>query len=150
MFALASVPDIEARLGRTFADAEAPRVVGLLEDASALVREYAGRSWIDSDGNPTVVPGTIRAVVLRVVERAVRNPDGFSAESDGDYSYQRTNVEQGVYLTDAEKQLVRRAAGRTGLWTQQTTRGEWCRNTVFLEDSFGFELFPTDVRYGDW
>lgn len=76
----------------------------------------------------------------------MRNPQGFSAESAGDYSYQRTNVEPGVYLTDSERQVIRRATGRTGLWTQPVTRGDEYLATVWAEDSFGCELFPLDVR----
>jgi len=146
---LASVPDVEQRLGRVFTDAEIGRVTALLDDASELVRLEAGRTWVDDDGNPLPIPGAVRMVVLRMVDRAIRNPDGFSAESDGDYSYQRTQVEPGIYLTDAERAILRRATGRTGLWTQPTTRGEPGCNTVWMEDSFGFELFPVDVRYDD-
>lgn len=149
MATLASVPDVEQRLGRVFTDAEIGRVTALLDDASELVRLEAGRTWVDDDGNPLPIPGAVRMVVLRMVDRAIRNPDGFSAESDGDYSYQRTQVEPGIYLTDAERAILRRATGRTGLWTQPTTRGEPGCNTVWMEDSFGFELFPVDVRYDD-
>lgn len=147
MFALASVVDVETRLGRPFEQSELGRVGALLDDASALVREEAGRSWVDAEGNPKPFPASIRTIVLRVVDRAWRNPEGFSAESDGDYSYQRTNVQPGVYLTEQEAKAVRRAAGKSGLWTQPTTRGGPGCETVFLEDSFGFELFPTDTRY---
>lgn len=143
MEALAAVSDVEQRLGRVFVNEELGRVVGLLDDASDLVRLEAGKTW----ATPEATPGAVRAVVLRVVERAIRNPDGFSAESDGDYSYQRTQVEPGVYLTDAERAILRRAAGRSGLWTQATTRGDCEMNTVWFEDQFGCELFPLDVRY---
>lgn len=147
MLPLADITDIEARLGRTFSGDELTRVEALLDDASALVRDEASLTWIDpGTGLLTTVPGSIRAVVLRSVERAVRNPQGFSAESAGDYSYQRTNVEPGVYLTDGERQVIRRATGRTGLWTQPVTRGDEYLATVWAEDSFGCELFPLDVR----
>lgn len=147
MLPLADITDIEARLGRTFSGDEHTRVEALLDDASALVRDEAGITWIDPEtGLLTTVPGSIRAVVLRSVERAVRNPQGFSAESAGDYSYQRTNVEPGVYLTDSERQIIRRATGRTGLWAQPVTRGDEYLATVWAEDSFGCELFPLDVR----
>jgi hypothetical protein len=147
MLPLADITDIEARMGRTFSGDEHTRVEALLDDASALVRDEAGLTWIDpGTGLLTTVPGSIRAVVLRSVERAVRNPQGFSAESAGDYSYQRTNVEPGVYLTDSERQVIRRATGRTGLWTQPVTRGDEYLATVWAEDSFGCELFPLDVR----
>lgn len=146
MYGLASVADVEARLGRSFVKEEIGRVVALIEDASELVMLEAGRDWIDPDtGELTGVPGSVRAVVLRAVERAIRNPQGFSAEAAGDYSYQRTNVEPGVYLTDAEKAIIRKAIGKTGLWTQPVTRGDAYLETVWAEDQFGCELFPLDV-----
>lgn len=149
MYALAAVQDVESRLGRSLAEGETGRVVALLEDASALVCDVAGRDWIDPDtGHLTTVPGTIRAVVLRMVERAIRNPHGFSAEAAGDYSYQRTNVEPGIYMTKAEEAIIRRAVGRRGLWTQPVTRNELHRETVWFEDSYGCELFPVDTYYG--
>jgi hypothetical protein len=91
----------------------------------------------------------VRAVVLRAAERAMRNPGGFSSESSGDYSYQRTGVQPGVYLTDGELRILRRATGRRGLWTQPVTRDDTFADTVFLEDSFGCELFPVDVYVED-
>jgi hypothetical protein len=148
---LATVHDVELLLGRRLAGADLGRVVGLLEDASDLVRLEAGvlegQVWLLVPGTAELrpVPGTIRGVVRRAVERAVRNPDGFSAESDGDYSYQRTQVQPGVYLTDAEKAIIRRSCRRIGLWTQPLTRGDEYLTTVWFEDSFGFELFPIDT-----
>lgn len=142
---LATIEDLEARLGREFAAADLARAAAVLDDASALVRDEAGKTWLDDAGDLTVVPASIRAVVLRVSERTVRNPGGFSSESAGDYSYQRTGVEGGVYLTEAERQIIRRAAGRSGLWTQPITRGDEHMHTVWGEDQFGAELFPLDV-----
>jgi hypothetical protein len=52
-----------------------------------------------------------------------------------------------VFLTDGELKILRRATGRRGLWTQPVTRGDCYPNTVFLEDSFGCELFPVDTIY---
>lgn len=150
MFTLASVQDVEQRLGRTIPaqSGDLGRVTALLDDASALVRDTAGTTWIDADGIPEAVPNTIRYVVLRAVERAYRNPDGFSAESDGDYSYQRTGVEPGVYLTEGEEKAIRRAMGRTGLWTQPVERNDLCMSdTVWFEDQYGCELFPLDTYY---
>jgi hypothetical protein len=144
--ALATAQDLERRLGRVLeAPFEVSRVEALLDDVSALVRDEAGTDWVDADGALVAVPASIRSVVLRSVERAIRNPDGFSAESDGDYSYQRTGVQDGAYLTDAERAIIRRAIGRTGLWTQPVTRGDAYLNTVWGEDQFGCEPFPLDV-----
>lgn len=146
MLPLADVAALEARLGRSFEGAEATRVAALLDDASSLVRDIAGRTWIDPDtGLLEPVPGSVRATVLRAVERAVRNPEGFSAESAGDYSYQRTGVQPGIYLTEAEEKAIRRALGKTGLWTQPVTRNEGSLHTVWLNDQYGAELIPYDV-----
>jgi hypothetical protein len=143
---LATIPELEARLGRVLTGAELDRANGLLDDASALVRDVAGKTWIDpGTGLLEPVPGSIRWVVLRAAERAIRNPQGFSSESAGDYSYQRTGVEPGVYLTEGEEKAIRKAIGKTGLWTQPVTRGDEYLHTVWGEDQFGAELFPLDV-----
>lgn len=144
---LASVTDLEIRLGRTFDSSEIPRAVALLEDASELVRDVAGgKTWVDEEtGVLQKVPGSVRWVVLRAAERAVRNPEGYSAESAGDYSFQRTGVQPGIYLTDGEERAVRRALGKSGLWTQPVTRGDAYDTTVWLEDQFGAEPIPYDV-----
>lgn len=146
MLPLATIPELEARLGRVLTGAELDRANGLLDDASALVRDVAGKTWIDpGTGLLEPVPGSIRWVVLRAAERAIRNPQGFSSESAGDYSYQRTGVEPGVYLTEGEEKAIRKAIGKTGLWTQPVTRGDEYLHTVWGEDQFGAELFPLDV-----
>lgn len=146
MHPLADVAALEVRLGRTFASTEAARALALLDDASALVRDVAGKDWIDPvTGVLLPVPGTIRATVLRMVDRAVRNPEGFSAESAGDYSYQRTGVQPGIYLTDGEEKAIRRALGKSGMWTQPVTRNEEWYTTGWVDDQFGTEPIPYDV-----
>jgi hypothetical protein len=147
---LADVAGLEARLGRTLTGDELVRAMAVLEDATALVRGEVGFDvWADPDTGITIyadVPGSVRGVVWRAAERAMRNPGGFSSESSGDYSYQRNAVAgPGVYLTEGEIRILRRATGRRGLWTQQVTRGDEFANVVFLEDSYGCELIPYDV-----
>jgi hypothetical protein len=148
---LAGVHDLEYRLGRPFREDELPRVKAVLEDASALVRDVAYRDWIDpTSGTLTGVPNSVRAVTLKIAERAIRNPGGFSAESAGDYSFQRNGAADGVYLSDREEQIIRRAIGKTGLWTQPVERGDMhAMNTIWAEDNYGTELFPLDTYYGD-
>ena len=145
----ADIAELEARLGRQLSSTELDRARAVLEDASALVREEVGYSvWIDADTgvlNDALVPASVRAIVLRAAERAMRNPGGFSAESSGDYSYQRTGVQIGVYLSEGEIRTLRRAVKRTGLWTQPVTRGDCYPDVVFVEDNYGAELFPIDM-----
>lgn len=146
MLLLASVADLEARLGRQLDQIERVRALAVLEDVSSLARDVAGRTFLNEAGTAIEgLPSTVRSVVIKAAERAMRNPDGYTAESVGDYNYQRPGVEDGVYLTEREEKLIRRALGRTGLWTQPVTRGEAYDNTGWVEDQFGCELFPLDV-----
>ena len=146
MLPLADALDLEARLGRKLDAVELTRAQAVIDDVSALARDVAGSDFLSESGDELVgLPHTVRAVVLKAAERAIRNPDGFSSEGVGDYSYQRTGVQDGVYLTAAEEKAIRRAMGRSGLWTQPTTRGEPLMNTGWVEDQYGCELFPLDI-----
>jgi hypothetical protein len=151
---LAEVSDLEKRLERTFSDgAETERAEAVLDDASELVREASGKDWVNPDDPSAITaPRIVRLITLRVAERAVRNPEGFSSESAGDYSYQRNGLTDsgGLYLTDQEREMLRRAAGKNGLWTQRITRGEAWHSTVWLDDNFGIEPFPADTRPWWW
>jgi hypothetical protein len=147
---LAQPEDLEYRLGREFTDVELPRVEAVLDDVSALVRAEAGRSWVDPvTGLVTGLPDSVRTVVLRVAERVIRNPQGFRSESAGDYSFQRYDADAGPFLSDREIAIIRRAIGRTGLWTQRVERDDPCDTTLWAEDSYGAELFPITAE-GDW
>lgn len=148
MLPLAGVPDLEARLGRELSEDETGRATALLDDASALVRDVAGKTWIDPETDELLpVPGSIRWVVLRAAERAIRNPEGYIQESAGDYSYQRRGAEPGVYLTAGEERAIRKAIGKRGLWTQPVVRGDAYYRTVWYMDQYGTEPFPLDVYY---
>lgn len=62
---LATVEDLEARLGRPLTPEEAARVAALLDDASALVRAYTGQDF-------TLTVGDV--ITLRPVGTVVRLP----------------------------------------------------------------------------
>lgn len=145
MIPLASVEELQDRLGRVLDTVERTRAGAVLDDVSALARDVAGADFLDEFGQITGMPHTVGAVVLKAAERAMRNPEGYTGESTGDYSYQRRGVEDGVYLTEREEKLIRRAMGRGGLWTQPVTRGEPVGSTGWVEDQFGAELFPLDI-----
>lgn len=142
---LADVRDLEVRLKRTLdTDPELSQAEAALDEASEIVRAESGKDWVSAD-DPTVVtaPRIVKVITLRVAERKLRNPDGFSSESAGDYSYQRNGVsaDGALYITPWELKVLRRAAGKSGLWNQSLTRNEVSQG-VFLEDSLGLELFP--------
>jgi hypothetical protein len=150
---LAEVVDLQALLGRTLDGDELVRGVALLQAATGLVYDEIGYDkWVDQTTgriSRDQVPWSIRHIVARAAERAMRNPGGYSSESSGDYTYQRTGVAaEGVYFTESEWRTIRRrSSSRTGLWTQPTTRGEEWPRTVYLEDSNGCELFPVDTYW---
>lgn len=70
------------------------------------------------------VPDVIQTICMSAAKRAFLNPDGVNSLSlDGNAATFSTGSPD-VYLTAAEKRAVRRAAGKSGLWVQSTTRTE--------------------------
>ncbi len=92
------------RLPAGAVDVEAAWLILSLTDA--LVREVAG---VVADP----APPRVRAVALEVAARAYRNPEGAVSESIDDYSYSRSasTAAAGVYLTDAERNILREVSG---------------------------------------
>lgn len=121
MAALALVSDLETRLGvspGSLAGPDLARASATLDDVSALVIAEGDATWTS-----VTVPATVKVIALRAAVRAYRNPEGFVSESLGDYSFRLADGEQtGLYLTDAERDLIRRAAGIAGegLWSVGT------------------------------
>lgn len=119
---LASVAAFEKRLGLSpgaLQGADLARAEAALEDASALVRDEAGRSWVDEDGAVTAPPAVV-TVTLKAARREYVNPNGYTSEQTGPFSYQLPRGETGVYLTEAERRIVRRTAGKFGMGTIAT------------------------------
>lgn len=115
---LADVSALELRLGLEIGSlqgADLARAKASLEDASALVRAEAGKPWLE--GDVVTAPAQVLTVVIKASIREFKNPDGFTSEQMGDYSYRTDNV-GGVYLTEEERRIVRDAAGSAahGAW----------------------------------
>lgn len=143
--ALADLSELETRLRRTFSGADAAWAESVLAEASVLVRAESRKDWVSPD-DPTILtaPQLVRTITLRVAGRAILNPDGLSSETAGDYSYQRNAVgpDGGMYLTVWEKQMLAHEAKRSGVWTQQVTRGEHCEDIEWVNDQYGYEPIP--------
>ncbi|MCZ1070816.1 hypothetical protein [Rhodococcus sp. A5(2022)] len=106
--ALATVEDVEARLGRSLTTAETSRVHGLLDEASALVE---GEGYVFPDPQPAAVA----IVVSRMVARALRAPEGAEGlestqVSAGSFQMTRnfTDSSGGVWLSKSDLQILRR------------------------------------------
>lgn len=150
--ALASVEDMEARLALdsgSLTGVDRIRAQKALDDASALVRDEARLDWISSDGTVTA-PDVIVRVVLGAALRTYRNPDSEISQTAGPFARSLKASEVGTYLTEAEKELCRRFRPAGGLWTLPTERDGPSDTTYWMEDSFGFELFPIGFQDEPW
>lgn len=113
---LATIEDVEKRLGHEIEPEDEARVEGLLEEAAALVEAHVGKSF-------DVVPDVVRIVVSRMVARVLESPtDGFGAESSsytaGQFSKNVTytaGASGGApWLTAVDKKMLRPFGGRRG------------------------------------
>lgn len=98
--ALAAVADLEVRLGKS---CDGPRAQAALDDASALIRAEAGKTWVDDDGNLDGVPDIIATLAMKVARRALMNPDEYTSETVGPFSVGLP----ASYLRDDEKRAIR-------------------------------------------
>lgn len=138
---------LEDLLARADVDDET-RAEAVLQDASNLIRDEAGKDWVDDLGALSGVPDMIVTLTLKVAKRALENPDGLSGETYPEYAWRKDGAEDGVYLTDKECKIARRSGGKSGLWTQPTTKRSCPTDgdTVWVEDQFGCEPFPMYVN----
>jgi hypothetical protein len=125
---LADLAALGTRLGMELVDAhgdptepEGVRAQAALEDASALVRTEAGKSFTD-EAHAVLdagIPDIIVSIVLAAAYRAFRNPEGTSQSSIGDVSvsFAREGSAGAVFLTKAEQRAIRKAAGRNTFGT---------------------------------
>lgn len=115
---LASFGMLARKLGglpEDFDETERERGEYLLDEASELIREVAGVTWLTTTNALDNVPRRVARICVAVAARAFENPHGLTQRSLGDSSksYDRAGREGGeaVYLTDAEERDVRKAAG---------------------------------------
>lgn len=95
--AYATVADVESRLGRDLTTEEEAQVTELLEDVETLIRVRV------PDLDEKIADGTIpeRLVVMievNAVVRVIRNPDAYVSETDGNYSYTRSQSGSSGFL----------------------------------------------------
>ena len=100
---LATIADMEARLGRPITDeAERERAQALLNDASALIRFEANQTWMDETQDPPVlgpVPDYVVSLTALSALRGWYNPAGIESAQLGAVSVRYG----GAWLTNAER-----------------------------------------------
>ena len=105
---LATVADIEARLGVTFTATQSAQAESALGVASELVAAELDKTVDEIDP----VSDLIRHVTVTVALRVYGNPSGYANESERLGEYQHTRGYQGggnLELTQTERLLIRRA-----------------------------------------
>jgi hypothetical protein len=111
--AFATTQDVSARLRRELTEPEEDQAELLLEIATAVIAEAAGKSdeWAE---NLDPVPQLIWVVCVEVASRAMDNPSGYQSiqEQLGQYGrtvrYTDVAAGGGVFLSDREIMMVRR------------------------------------------
>lgn len=116
---LADLAALVKKIGYTPSGAEATRATDVLCEASELIRDEADLTWLNADESAVVdVPPRIERICIAVAYRGFDNARALLQKTMGDASqtWDRTGVGggEGVYLTDAEKRAVVKAAGGTG------------------------------------
>lgn len=113
---LASFDLFARKLGYRPTGAEEDRAGDVLDAASTLIRDVAGKTWTDADtGALQAVPRAVARVCVEVAYRVFGNPEALTQRSIGDSNkiFHRTGREGGeaVYLTDRERADILSAAG---------------------------------------
>ncbi len=111
-------------LGVTFDDAQTTRATWYLRIISGFVRMYACDDMVDPDDPDTAcVPDAILGVIISSYSRAIDNPRGLTSERIADYQWTSSpaagaaNFATGLYLSNAEVEIIRNATGCGGLGT---------------------------------
>lgn len=125
-----------------------------LEVVSNTARLVANRSAWTAEN----VPPAVQSIVSLAARRLYTNPDRFTREADGDYSYGLdSSVTNADVFTETERGVLvgYRAQNRTGnVMTLSTTRGDAYQPTGYVPDGtrYGFPWYGGDVTdpYGGW
>lgn len=136
---LSTVDQLEDKVGQPVDEGQARLALAF---ASAVLRTYAGITWVDSDGELADVPDVVELLCLEVAYRRYTNPDGYASEQIGQYSYRISAGAAGGFLTPAEKQLLTLAVG-SNVHSLHTPRSGLRRgNVVYVADGGGGDPIP--------
>lgn len=104
--AYAVLTDVQARLGRPLTADEQTQVPTLLADTEILIKARISDLADKVEDNDYLA--IVKMVESNVVRRLIRNPDGYTSETDGDYTYQiNYKLASGdLQITDQEWSLL--------------------------------------------
>lgn len=154
---LATVDDLVRLLGAPI-DTGAPQTqaTALLEMASEHVRAFAGQTWLNSDESALIdgTPKALSGVVVGMVYRAIRNPDGAVSATAGPFARDfGPDAAARIYLTKGDKDVIAMATGSNpaGIGVISTTRGPM--ETTNVEPIFntgGADVLPPVEDVDPW
>lgn len=107
---LVTLEDLEARSPFPLSSRDREVAKAAIVDASNLVRHEGNPNW-----NPMNVPPVVKTVVRNSVSRFMNLLDGVTVSRAGDETEHYTDLQEKtgtVFLTEDEKETVRRCAGR--------------------------------------
>ncbi|WP_018297174.1 hypothetical protein [Corynebacterium lubricantis] len=140
---LIELGDLEASLSSDHGPIDTGLAFWAIEIVSATALSITGRDWRDSLDVP---PGAM-AVMALATRRLYTNPDRFTRESEGDYSYglDATVTKADVFTASEQAELrkFRRRARPKGIGTISTYREEPMRGGGYVPDGseFGFPWY---------
>lgn len=115
-------------------DDERDYAIVTLEAVSSYVRDAAGETWLNDDGDAVVaVPQTIRTVVMQIAGRIWRNAEGIIQDTAGPFTTRwAEKIADGLYFTDAEEAMVAKykVKTRSGLFSMPVTMGTYDADAV--------------------
>jgi len=135
--AYATPEDIEQRLGRELDVSEATIVAARLDDVEELIFQRI------PDLTQKVIDGKLRERLIVMVEceavmRMIRNPDGYTQETDGNYSYTIDARVASGRLTILPEEWAMLGVSRSILLISPTIKypaGMWKRNPNYAFES---------------
>lgn len=83
----AQLADVQTRLGRPLTDDEKTQAETLLDDVELEIRSRIP-DLDDRIANGDLSEDVVIRVEASAVKRVIQNPDGYTSETDGDYTYQ--------------------------------------------------------------
>jgi hypothetical protein len=126
---LITVSDLATWLGVSIAN-EDPRAEAVIAAASALVRSFTGRTWVD-----VPAPDDVKSVAVQVAGRVWTNPPtGVSSQSRGPFSVTYADAGAlGMFLSADEKIILGRyKVGRHGLYSIGVTKNDAYSDTIYV------------------
>lgn len=148
---LVEMADLERSLSSDYGSLDQGLAAWAIEMVSAAALDLTRREW----RSPADVPPGAMAVLGMATRRMYTNPDRFTREAEGDYSYglDATVTKADIFTPNERRTLLeyRSARRASGIGTMGTYRGDVGRTgTRYVPDgtAYGFPWYSDDE--GEW